>query len=319
MPGRVVEIATDGRHLSVSRGFLVVETKGFEVGRVPLDDIDAVIASARGVTFSANLLEALAERNVGLVVCGRNLNPVSILLPVAGHHAQSGRIRAQLDAGKPLTKRLWQALVKAKVENQGAVLAHFGQPSGAFEKMAKDVRSGDPENIEAQAARRYWTLLMGAAFRRDPDEAGVNSLLNYGYAVLRGATARAVLAAGLHPSIGVHHSNRGNPLCLVDDLMEPFRPLVDAVVLKLVQEGETEVTVASKRRLAGVLIMDLRTGRGITPLSTCIVRLATSLAESFEQKQPRFEFPLSPLPLDLTTGGSDGAERIQDHVDDGAV
>ncbi|MEA1674364.1 type II CRISPR-associated endonuclease Cas1 [Nitrospirillum sp. BR 11163] len=326
----MVDIATDGRHLSVHRGFLVVEERGDEVGRVPLDDVEAVIASARALTFSANLLQALAERGVGLVVCGTNHQPVSVLMPVVGHHAQAGRVRDQIEAGKPLTKRLWQGLVRAKVENQGAVLARMGVPHGAFAALARAVRSGDPDNVEAQAARRYWPLLMGADFRRDTDAGGANALLNYGYAVLRGAVARAVLAAGLHPSIGVHHANRGNPLCLVDDVMEPFRPLVDALVVDLVRQGVDQVTPEAKRQLAALLLMDMATSRGTTPLATCIVRLATSLALAFETGQPDLELPLTPLPLDLvsansgqnqgaTEGPDDGFEWIQDHVDDGAV
>ncbi len=110
-------------------------------------------------------------------------------------------------------------------------------PAGAFVELAKKVRSGDPENIEAQAARRYWPLLFGTEFRRDSDHPGTNSLLNYGYAILRGGTARAVASAGLHPTLGLKHSNRGNPMCLVDDLMEPFRPLVDILVHRMVREG----------------------------------------------------------------------------------
>ncbi|WP_252181179.1 type II CRISPR-associated endonuclease Cas1 [Azospirillum sp. B4] len=330
VPGRVVDIATDGRHLSVHRGFLVVEERGDEVGRVPLDDVEAVIASARALTFSANLLQALAERGVGLVVCGTNHQPVSVLMPVVGHHAQAGRVRDQIEAGKPLTKRLWQGLVRAKVENQGAVLARMGLPHGAFATLARAVRSGDPDNIEAQAARRYWPLLMGAEFRRDADAGGVNALLNYGYAVLRGAVARAVLAAGLHPSIGVHHANRGNPLCLVDDVMEPFRPLVDAVVVDLVRQGMDQVTPEAKRQLAALLVMDMATSRGTTPLSTCVIRLAASLAQAFETGRPDLDLPLTPLPLDLvagdtgrdrgaTEGADDGFEWVQDHVDDGTV
>lgn len=332
MPGRVVEIATDGRHLSVYRGFLVIEEHGRTVGRVPLDDLEAVIASARGVTFSANLVEALAERGVALVVCGRNLQAVALVLPVQGHHAQAGRIRDQLAADKPLTKRLWQALVRAKVANQGAALAHFGHPSGAFAALVRAVRSGDPENVEAQAARRYWPLLMGDGFRRDREADGANALLNYGYAVLRGAAARAVLAAGLHPAVGIHHANRGNPMCLVDDLMEPFRPVVDVVVRHLLDEGVAEVTPASKRRLAAVLTMDLATARGITPVSTALVRLASSLAASFESGKPALDLPLAPLPLDLSEGPrsprtdddedlepTDHAERVSDHVDDGSL
>lgn len=306
--GRVVDIATDGRHLSVQRGFLLVQSQGMEVGRVPLDDIDAVIASARALTFSANLLEALADRGIALVVCGTNHQAVSLLLPVTGHHAQAGRIRAQIAASLPLSKRLWQKLVRAKVENQGAVLAHVGMAPGAFATLARAVRSGDPDNIEAQAARRYWPLLMGPDFRRDADAGDGNALLNYGYAVLRGAVARGVLAAGLHPSIGVHHSNRGNPLCLVDDLMEPFRPLVDAVVIDLLRQGVTAVTPDAKRRLAAILTLDMATPRGTTPLGTCINRLATSLALAFETGKADLDLPLSPLPLDLVgtaTGAGD--------------
>lgn len=310
MPGRVVEIASDSRHLSVYRGFLVVEAQGAELGRIALDDIEAVIASARGITFSSNLLEALAERCIGLVVCGRNLQPVSVLLPVTGHHAQAGRIRDQIEAPKPLTKRLWQAVVRSKIECQGAVLAHFGLGSGAFTKLARDVRSGDPDNIEAQAARRYWPLLMGAEFRRDADRPGANALLNYGYAVLRGAASRAVLCAGLHPSIGIHHANRGNPMCLVDDLMEPFRPLVDTVVCRAIQAGVEELTPMSKRRLASILTMDLATTRGTTPVTTCLIRLAASLAVSFAEGRPALDLPLSPLPLDLYRGDGDGSDGI---------
>lgn len=325
MLGRVVEISTDGLHLAVLRGFLLVKDETGEKGRIPLDDIDAVIASAHGLTFSANLLHALAERNVPFVVCGPNHMPLSLMLPVAGHHAQTGRIRAQIEAALPLTRRLWQGLVQAKVRNQGAALTYFGVPAGAFTSLARQVRSGDPTNVEAQAARRYWPLLMGPDFRRDAEAGGSNALLNYGYAILRSGAARAVVAAGLHPSIGIHHSNKGNPMALVDDVMEPFRPLVDIIVLRLVRGGTTQVTADSKRELAAILLQDMATTRGTTPLSTCLHRLATSLADSYQTGEPRLDLPLSPLPLDLAPGPTrpteddDGAEWIPDHVDDGTV
>lgn len=325
MPGRVVEISTDGLHLAVLRGFLVVKDADGERGRVPLDDIDAVIASAHGLTFSANLLHALADRNVPFVVCGPNHMPMSAMLPVASHHAQTGRIRAQIAAPLPLTKRLWQGLVQAKIRNQGAVLAHQGVPAGAFTTLARQVRSGDPTNVEAQAARRYWPLLMGPEFRRDTEAGGANALLNYGYAILRSGAARAIVAAGLHPSIGIHHSNKGNPMALVDDVMEPFRPLVDLAALRMVQAGVTQVTADAKRELAAILIQDLTTTRGTTPLSTCLHRLAASLAEAYQTGEPRLDLPLSPLPLDLTASAGrpmeddHGFERVSDHVDDGPV
>lgn len=303
MIGRVVEIAEDGRHLSIERGFMVVRADGRELGRVPLDDIGVVLVNAHGVTYTNNLVLALAERAVAMVLCGPNHTPAAWLWPLVGHHAQAARMRAQIEASRPLGKRLWQTLVRAKVEQQGAVLAALGRPAGGFRLLARKVGSGDPENIEAQAARRYWPLLFGPDFRRDRASDGVNSLLNYGYIVLRSATARAVVSAGLHPSIGIHHQHRANDMCLVDDLMEPFRPLVDLLVARLVETDEPAVTPRTKRALAAVTALDLRTLQGTTPLATCLERLAVSLGQSFETGKPALELPLAPLPLELPATG----------------
>ena len=308
MSTRIVEIAQDGRHLSVKRGFLVVLADGAELGRVALDDVGAVIANAHGLTYSNALLMALADRTVPMVLCGPNHSPVSILWPVVGHHAQTRRMGAQIDAGKPLHKRLWQGLVKAKIANQAAALAATGQPSGALTAMVGRVRSGDPDNLEAQAAQRYWRLLMGPDFRRDADAPGVNGLLNYGYAILRSAVARSVLAAGLHPTLGLFHGNQYNPMGLVDDLMEPFRPIVDLAVVRLRDGGTVEVDADAKHRLAGLLALDMHTAAGTTPLSTCAHRLAASVARSFEEGKPSLDLPLSPLPLEFgfARGGGGG-------------
>ena len=158
------------------------------------------------------------------------------------------------------------------------------------------MKSGDPENVEAQAARRYWPLLFGREFRRERFGPMPNPFLNYGYTVLRAAVARAVVAAGLHPSLGVHHHNRGDALCLVDDLMEPFRPVVDSTVFRLVSHGHDDLTAEAKGALAGFLTMDMATERGTTPLQTCVERAAQSLAQSFESGKPALVFPLRPLP-----------------------
>lgn len=299
MIGRIVEVAEDGRHLSVSRGFLVVEAGGERLGQVPLDDIAAVIANAHGLTYSNNLLMALAERKAAVVLCASNHRPAALLWPVESHHRQAARMRAQVEVSKPFAKRAWQALVRAKIGMQGAVLESRGQSPGAFESLARRVRSGDPDNLEAQSARRYWPLLLGPDFRRDPREPGVNGLLNYGYAILRAATARAVMGAGLHPTFGLHHRNRGNPMALVDDLMEPFRPLVDLRVAQLVETGHGEVGPVTKRVLADVPALDLQTAAGVTPLGTCVERLAVSLAQSFEDGRPRLDLPAAPLPFDM--------------------
>jgi CRISPR-associated protein Cas1 len=304
MPGRVVEIAEDGRHLSVSRGFLVVEGEREELGRqelgrIPLDDVGVLLVNAHGTTYSNNLLVKLAEKGAAVVLCGANHAPVAWVWPLVGNHIQAARMRAQLAAGKPLAKRLWQTLIKAKIEQQAAVAAALGKPSGAFETLAREVRSGDPDNIEAQAARRYWPLIFGPDFRRDRAAFGVNAMLNYGYTVVRSAVARAVTGAGLHPSIGIHHSNQYNDMCLIDDLLEPFRPLVDLSVVRLTASGAAEVTPEIKRRLAGLVAADMATAAGTTPLGTCLERLAVSLAQAYESGIASLDLPLAPLPLEL--------------------
>lgn len=237
MIGRVVEIAEDGRHLAALRGFMVVKSEGEEIGRVPLDDIGVVIVNAHGITYSNSLIVALAERGAGVVVCAANHNPVAWLWPVVGNHMQTARMMAQIEATRPLGKRLWQTVVQAKIEQQGAALAALGKPHGGFALLAREVRSRDPANVEAQAARRYWPILFGEDFRHDRAAGGINAMLNYGYAVLRAATARAVTGARLHPSLGIHHRNRSDAMSLADDLMEPFRPLVDLLAARLAASG----------------------------------------------------------------------------------
>lgn len=299
MIGRVIEIASDGRHLAVQRGFMTVSAEGKEVGRVPLDDIGVLLCHAHGLTYSNNLLVELSQRGTSVVLCGANHMPSAWVWPIDGHHVQALRMRHQLEAEEALRKRLWQVLVRAKIRQQGAILERMGKPDGAFDMLARKVRSGDPENIEAQAARRYWPLAMGDEFRRDREAEGANAMLNYGYTVLRAGVARAVVSTGLHPSIGLHHANRGNPMCLVDDLMEPFRPLVDFTVARLVAEGEDVVTVNVKSNLANVLSLDMTTERGTTPVSTCLERLTISLAAAFESGKPELDLPEPLLPLEL--------------------
>lgn len=305
MIGRIVEIADDRRHLFVSRGFMVVrDTEGErrELGQIPLDDIAAVIASAHGMSYTNNLLVALAQRGAPFVLCAANHNAVGMLLPIEGHHVQAKRIEAQIAANQPTHKRLWASVVKAKLEQQAAALEAAGAPMAPLTALVKKVRSGDPENIEGQAARRYWTLLFGSAFRRDQNAGGINALLNYGYTIIRSATARAVVAAGLHPSIGLHHSNDSNAMRLVDDLMEPFRPIIDLKVWQLQRDGEAHVTPEAKRAMVNTLYDDMQTSVGVTPVMVCMQRLATSLAQAYLGERDRLDLPLPGLPLALASG-----------------
>ncbi len=297
MVGRVIEVASDERHLAVERGFMTVADRDTTLGRVPLNDIAAVVANAHGLTYSNNLLVTLATRGVPMVLCGPHHRPVAVVWPVDGHHAQSGRMADQARAGAALKKRLWQQIVQAKILAQGATLQAVGAEAGGFRLLARKVRAGDPDNVEADAARRYWPLLLGSSFRRDQDGDGLNGLLNYGYAILRAATARAVMAAGLHPSLGLMHSNRGNPMVLVDDLMQPFRPTVDREVYRLKGEGFSEVNAETKTALARIMVVDLPADEGVSPLMTCLERLATSLARAYSGETDRLVLPKPGLPL----------------------
>ncbi len=303
MIGRIVEIADDRRHLFASRGFMVIrDTEGERqiVGQVPLDDIAAVIANAYGITYTGNLLVALAERGVPFVLCATNHNAVGMLLTLDGHHVQAHRMEAQIAASQPLRKRLWAALVKSKLEQQASALEAISAPHMPIAALAKKVRSGDPDNMEAQGARRYWSLLFGKDFRRDQQGEGINALLNYGYTIARSATARAVVAAGLHPSLGLHHSNDGNPMRLVDDLMEPFRPIVDLKVWQLFHMGQMQVNPESKRALVHVLHDDMQTSAGVTPVMVCMQKLAISLAQVYVGERKMLDLPLPSLPLALS-------------------
>jgi len=210
MIGRIIEIAGEGRYLSMERGFLHVRSKGGLLGQVPLDDIAALIANTHALSYSNQLLLALAERGVPVVLCGNNHNPAAIVWPIENHHRQAARTDAQLSTSLPRRKGLWQQVVKSKIRMQAAVLALHGLPEPALLRMADNVKSGDAGNAEGQAARAYWSQLFGPDFRRDRSQEGVNSLLNYGYTVLRAAVARHLIAAGLHPGIPLFHKNEGN-------------------------------------------------------------------------------------------------------------
>jgi CRISPR-associated protein Cas1 len=233
-----------------------------------------------------------------MVLCGANHMPAAIVWPVDAHHIQTGRMNDQVGASLPLKKRLWAQVVRAKIQAQGATLAAVGAPHGGFYLLSRKVRSGDPANVEAEAARRYWPLLMGSDFRRDQNGGGVNGMLNYGYAVLRAGVARAVMATGLHPSFGLMHANRSNPMVLIDDLMEPFRPIVDREVWRLVKAGTLEVDPDAKAALARIMVIDLSTPIGLSPVMTCAERLAQSLARAFAGEANELDLPLPSLPLE---------------------
>jgi CRISPR-associated protein Cas1 len=297
MLGQIVEISGEGRRLSLSRGFLEINGPEGRLGQAPLDDIEAVIFSHPAASLTTQAIAALCARGAPLVICGPDFRPVGYLLPVDGHHAQGDRVEAQAAASLPLKKRLWAEIARAKIWAQAAALERVGGDPRALREMAARVRSGDPSNLEAQAAQRYFLAFFGADFRRQREASGANAMLNYGYTILRCSAARAIVGAGLHPSLSLHHRSKGDALRLVDDLMEPFRPTVDLVVRQLVTEGVEMLEIPAKRRIAGVLHADFMTSEGVTPLSTVLSRLAGSLAQIFLGERKSLALPAELIPL----------------------
>jgi len=271
LTARVVDVAEHGRRLSLEQGFLVVhDERRAELGRVPLDDVGAVLLHAQGTSCTTPLIAALAHRGAVLAVCDGHHLPVAWTLPVGDHSGQARTIAAQVDAPKPFTKRLWQYVVQAKIASQADVLAVCGKNRALLDGLVGLVRSGDPANVEARAAQAYWPTLFGAAFRRDREAPGINAALNYGYTVLRASVARAVVACGLHPSIGVKH--RRDPLALVSDLMEPFRAVVDCRVAIMAVDGRADTSRRSREELVELLGGDIEAG---------VMRFARSIGDAY--------------------------------------
>lgn len=276
---RVVEISASPARLSVKHKQLVIDIEGREPASLPLEDLGLLLVDQPETRYSHNVLVGLAEAGATVALCGADHLPTALLLPLNGHGRQTERFRRQAEASLPVKKRLWQALIAAKISQQGMVLtAMIGRDEG-LNALAGRVRSGDPENLEAQAAQRYWPALMGRDFRRDRFGEPPNGLLNYGYAVLRAACARALVGAGLHPSLGVFHERRDNPFCLADDLIEPFRPYADACVKALVEGGHAgEVDKEGKRALLGLFALNVDCDGKLLPLMLAIEKAAQGMA-----------------------------------------
>lgn len=302
MIGRIVEIAEPGRHLTVYRGFMRVLHEGETIGQVPLDELLGVVVSGRQTTHSSSLLARLAELGISFCITSSNFSPTAVLLPIVGNVAQSKRHRLQADTTLPMKKQQWKTIVKTKIQAQATVLERVSVHTSANRLLnfAKRVRSGDPDNIEAQAARYYWPALFGKEFRRKQDIPGINGMLNYGYAIIRSCMARAVVGAGLHPTLGFGHTNQNNPMCLVDDFIEPFRPWSDLVVRGIVDQGINEVTTDAKRILAAMTALDVPSSKGVSTLFTSMSELALSYIRIMEKQARALNFPEFPSDLSFS-------------------
>ncbi len=260
---------------------------------MPLSDIQCVLVHGHGAMLTLSLGAALADAGIPLVLCGRNHAPVALSLPVSGNFEQAARLSGQAALSLPKRKQLWRQLIMAKITSQARALELSGHADHVgLMKLVKSVRSGDPNNVEARAARFYWQRLLGDDFRRDPAGNGLNAHLNYGYAVVRAAMARSVVGAGLAPGLGLHHRSRLNAFQLADDLMEPFRPLVDYMVWRNREYWVGEMTAMAKRELAQVVNGVMATTVGSSTVSRVMFMLTLSLAEVCTGEAKNLAWPL---------------------------
>ena len=280
---QIVEITEDGRVLGVERGFLIVSCKKEFLGKIPLDDIEAVICNSNYCLITSSLANTLAEYSIPLLICDKiKKYPKSAMLALESNYRQGDVIQAQADASEPMKKSAWAQIVKVKLRRQANVLKFLKKEDGFvfLNGIAELVKSGDSENCEARGAARYWKELMGEYFKRDRNSNDENIFFNYGYTILRAATIRAILSAGLHPSLSIHHKSTTNSLRLADDLIEPFRPFVDITVKQILEE-HTSLNVETKKKLVSVLNRRFHIKEKETTLQSQINILAKNLAQFF--------------------------------------
>lgn len=289
---RTIEVSGSDASLSLRHGQVVVKRGDERVGQFSAEDVGVLIVDTPTARYTHGTLIQLLDYGAVIVLCGADHLPAGILTSCAGNTLQTERLGAQLGATRPLKKRLWQQVVQQKVRNQAANLAEGSKERCELLDLAKRVRSGDPGNTEARAARLYWQAWLPTdGFRRGNKTEAPNNFLNYGYAVVRAAVARAIAGAGLHPSIGIHHHNRYDPFCLADDLVEPLRPLVDRAARDLFLEGQEEINRETKSRLLALLLepVALRGARG--PLFVHLERMLASLVRCYAGETVKLDVP----------------------------
>ena len=259
---------------------------------IPIEDIGVVIIESQQVSITIPLMNALIEGNVQVVVCNDRGMPSAMLQSLESNNLQGENLRNQMNAGEVLKKQLWKQIVEAKIRNQAALLNKVGQEGDILKQYYRNVKSGDSDNREGIAARVYFSELFGESFIRDRTLPGINVLLNYGYTILRAATARALVSSGLLPAIGIFHHNRSNAFPLADDIMEPYRPYVDEIVYALSMQGKMELTKDVKADLIQVLYADTQFSKVIRPLSVGLTFTSSSLSKCFAKEQTRLSLPL---------------------------
>lgn len=263
---------------------------------VPIEDIGIIVLDNRQITVTHALLAALLDNNASVVTCDERHMPVGLMLPLEGNTIQSERFHDQLSASVPLRKQLWQQTVQQKILNQAALLRYLHHiETGNMQCWVTEVRSGDSTNLEGRAAAYYWSQLLPDLnnFTRQRDGIYPNNLFNYAYAILRAVVARALVSSGLLPTLGIHHHNRYNAYCLADDIMEPYRPFVDRLVMQTLPQLQPidDLTPDIKRTLLTVPTLEVRIGGQRSPLMVAASQTTASLARCFSGESRRITYP----------------------------
>jgi len=289
---RIIDVSEQA-YLHIQNKQLLIDRDGETIGRIPVEDLGVVILQHPAIVISQAAIIACQQQGVVIVFCDACHLPYSVLLPLSdGHTLHTKIMREQIAISQPTKKRLWQQIVQQKINQQCETLKVFNKNSIQLDRLAKQVKTGDSGNHEAQAAQKYWLLLMGGGFRRDRDAEGVNALLNYGYAIIRAMVARAIVGSGLHPSLGLHHRNQYNGLCLADDLMEPFRPWVDRIVYRIArQQVSPAISQETKTMLLQLLSQDVHWGGRIMPLMVASHYLVANLKQAFGDRRIKLDYP----------------------------
>ena len=270
--------------------------KADAVKTIPVEDIGVVVLDNKQITVTQGLMEVLLENNCAVITCDKSHLPVGLMLPLCGNTTQNERFRLQLDASLPLKKQLWQQTVQAKIGNQAAVLKKCrGVEVGNMQKWQNEVRSGDYDNLEGRAAAYYWKNMFPEVegFTRDREGVSPNNLLNYGYAILRAVVARSLVSSGLLPTLGIHHHNRYNAYCLADDIMEPYRPYVDELVVGYTDENGYPDTLTTdiKKTMLSIPVLDVRINGQRSPLMLATGQTAASLFRCFSGESRKLLYP----------------------------
>ena len=263
---------------------------------IPIEDIGVMVLDNKQITITQGVLAALLNNTVTVITCDNKRMPTGMLLPLSGNTLHQERFRNQIEAAVPLRKQLWQQTVKAKIENQAFCLQKNTSKSFApLHVLARSVRSDDADNNEAQAAAYYWKNIFPNLpdFTRDKEGTPPNNLLNYGYTILRAVIARALVGSGLLPVYGIHHHNRYNAYCLADDIMEPYRPFVDDLVIKTTNKKEipAELTTELKQEMLMIPVLDVLIGGKRSPLMIAAGQTTASLAKCYNGESRNIAYP----------------------------